>query len=60
MLPRYYLQPPVAVDLLPVGATVLDELDDALPLIQSAAVAGRSAVHRQRKARRVQTLGARR
>ena len=37
-----------------------DELDDALPLIQSAAVAGRSAVHRQRKARRVQTLGARR
>ena len=37
-----------------------EELDDALPLIQSAAVAGRSAVHRQRKARRVQTLGARR
>jgi hypothetical protein len=36
-----------------------DELDDAVPLIQSAAVAGRSAVHRQRKARRVQTLGGR-
>ncbi len=32
--------------------------DDALPLIQSASVAGRSAV-RRRKARRVQTLGGR-
>ena len=36
-----------------------DDPDDALALIQSAAVAGRSAVHRQRKARRVQTLGGR-
>ena len=26
-----------------------DELDDALPLIQSAAVAGRSAFHRQQR-----------
>jgi len=32
--------------------------DDALPLLQSASVAGRSAV-RQRKARRVQRLGGR-
>jgi hypothetical protein len=33
-----------------------DDPDDALPLLQSASVAGRSAV-RQRKARRVQRLG---
>jgi hypothetical protein len=33
--------------------------DDALPLLQSASVAGRSAVRGQRKARRVQKLGGR-